>query len=77
MADITIGKAAESAGKSLTCALRLPSPHAAPNCLYLRYRAQWDLKGAPARVVTDKIPGASADLKRIVIPGVDVMISIP
>ena len=43
----------------------------------VRYRAQWDVKGAPIRVVIEKILGVSADLKRIPIPNVDAIINIP
>jgi hypothetical protein len=94
-ADITIGKAAESAGKSLTCAPRTAKPPTQRRTAYVcilaggqkpigngpvaevRYRAQWDVKGAPIRVVIEKILGVSADLKRIPIPNVDAIINIP
>jgi hypothetical protein len=95
MADITIGKAAESAGKSLTCAPRTAKPPLQRRTAYacilaggqkpisngpiaeVRYRAQWDVKGSPIRVVIEKILGVSADLKRIPIPNVDAIIKIP
>jgi len=42
----------------------------------VRYRAQWDVKGAPVRVAIENILGASADLKRIPISDVNVAIDI-
>jgi hypothetical protein len=42
----------------------------------VRYRAQWDPKGAPIRVVIENILGASEDLKRIPIPDVNVTINM-
>ena len=42
----------------------------------VQYRAQWDVKGAPIRVAIENVLGASADLKRIPIPNLDVIINI-
>jgi hypothetical protein len=42
----------------------------------VQYRAQWDVKGAPIRVAIENVLGASADLKRISIPNLDVIINI-
>ena len=42
----------------------------------VRYRAQWDVKGAPIKVAIENILGASADLKRISLPNVDAMIEV-
>jgi hypothetical protein len=92
-ANITIGKAAEAARKSLTCTIRTTKP-AAREMRYacvlaggrdpirngpiavVQYRAQWDVKGSPIRVAIENILGASADLKRIPIPDVNVAIDI-
>ena len=42
----------------------------------VRYRAQWDVKGAPIRVAIENILGASADLSRIPMPNVGATIDI-
>jgi hypothetical protein len=94
-ADITIGKAAQSAHKSLTCALRATHPATrqlrvkyacilaggrdpignGPIAL-VRYRPQWDVKGAPVRVAIENILAASADSKRISIPDASAIIDV-
>ena len=90
-ADIAIGKTAESAGKSLTCAAKAKTQRRStivcvlaggqeliPNgeIAEVQYRAQWEVKGTPIRVAIENIFGASADLKKITIPNVDAMIEI-
>jgi hypothetical protein len=93
-ADITIGTAAASAGKSLTCAKSATKPATERRVKYscilaggqdpigngpiaeVRYRAQWDVKGAPIRVAIENVLGASTNLKRIPISNVDAIINI-
>ena len=90
-ADIPIGKAAESARKSLTCAAKPgrerisryacilaggQDPIGNGQIAVVQYQAQWDPKGTPIRVGIENILGVSADLKRIPIANVDAVIEI-
>jgi hypothetical protein len=92
--DITIGKAAESAGKYLQCTNMAVHPTAQRRLRYacvlaggqdpisdgpiaeVKYRSQWDVKGVPIRLAINHILGASADLKRIPFPDLDVIINV-
>lgn len=90
--DISPGKAAETAKKSLTCAptnSQIPGgtryicilaggqePIGSGPIAMIRYRAQADVHGAPIRVAIQKILGVSADLKRIEMPNTDAIIKI-
>ena len=91
--DITIGKAGQAAGKSLTCAPRRPKQRSRRmryTCILaggpaplsdgpvaeVRYRVQWDPKGAPAEVEIENVLGVSGNLKRISMANVDVAIHI-
>jgi hypothetical protein len=90
-ADITIGKAAESARKSLSCATKPAiqrrtryacilaggqDPIRNGPIAVIQYRVQWDARGAPIRVAIENVLGISSDLKRIPIPNADGIIDI-
>jgi len=90
-ADITIGKAAQSARKSVTCATKPGTqrrtrftcilaggqePMGNGPIVVVQYRAQWDVKGAPIRVAIESILGASADVKQIPISNVEAIINV-
>jgi hypothetical protein len=88
--DITIGKEAKSARKSLTCVSKPVGKGARYSCILaggqepigngpivvVQYRAQADVQTAPIRVAMENILGVSADLKRVPIPNVDAIINI-
>ena len=89
--DISVGKAAETAKKSLNCATKGGTaggvryacilaggqdPIPVGPVATVRYRAQADVQGAPVRVVIENILGVSADLKRIEISNAIAIIRI-
>ena len=90
--DISLGKAAETAKKSLTCAATKSQisggtqyvcilaggqePIGSGPIAMVRYRAQADVQGAPIRVAIQKVLGVSADLKKIEIPNAVAIIKI-
>lgn len=91
IADITIGKAAEAAKKSVTCAAKAPGEGVTRYACILaggqdalgngpiivvRYRSKADVQGAPIRVAIENVLGVSADLKRIAIPSANAIIKI-
>ena len=89
--DIRIGKAAESAKKTLTCAKK-PGSEAAVRYICIlaggqgpigqgaiavvQYRAQADVQGAPIRVGIENVLGVSADLQRIPISNAIALLRI-
>lgn len=89
--EITVSRAAQSAGKSLTCVKKQifqhrsryvcilaggQGPIPAGRVAEIQYLAQWDMKGAPIRVTFENILGVSADLKRIEIADVNATIEV-
>jgi hypothetical protein len=90
-ADITIGKVAESAKKSITCVAKSAKEGAARYACILaggqnplgngetvvvRYRPKKDVQGAPIRVAIENVIAVSADLKPVSIPNADAIIRI-
>ena len=89
--DITIGKAAQTAGESLTCTAKAEiqrrsqyycilaggqNPIINGPIAMVHYRVRWDTKGAPVRVSIEHILGASVNAEPIVISNVDATIDI-
>jgi len=88
---ITSGKAASSAGKSITCAKKPGGEGAVRYACILaggkgalgdgpiavvQYHAAEDVGGAPIRVAIENVLGVSADLKRVTIPNTEAIIRI-
>ncbi len=90
-ADIKISKAAQAAGKSLTCARKAAvqrrsryacilaggqAPIPQGPIAEVQYHVEWETNGTPIRVTFEKILGVSVDLKRIEIADVSATIEV-
>lgn len=89
--DISIGKAAESAKKSITCAGKPATEEAAHYTCILAggqaaigngaiavvgYQSKVDVHGAPVRVAIENVVGVSVEMKQISLPNAAAIITI-